>query len=101
MAQELDVNPAAEQSIERERVVRPAPILREEHEESSFTRVLEQQAAKIPSDWFLAAALAAMTGSLVLELAQRPRLSRFVGMWAPSLLIMGVYNKLVKTLRPR
>jgi hypothetical protein len=93
-------NPAADASTE-EHVVNPAPVLREEHAEGSFTRVLEQQAAKIPSHWFLAASFGAMIGSVTLELTGRRHASRFVGMWAPSLLVMGVYNKLVKTLGPR
>lgn len=97
----MDVNPKAEQSMEQEHVFDPAPILREEHAESSLTRTLEQQTAKVPSHWFLAASLASMVLAAGLELAGRSRASRFVGMWAPSLLVMGVYNKLVKTLGPR
>jgi hypothetical protein len=42
-----------------------------------------------------------MGASLVLELSGRRLLSRFVGMWAPMLLTMGVNNKLVKTSGPR
>lgn len=97
----VDTNPAREESTEERYIVDPAPVLREEHAESSLTRVLEQQAAKVPSHWFLAAALVAMLGSAGLEAAGRRHASRFVGMWAPSLLVMGVYNKLVKTLGPR
>ena len=97
----LEVNPAAEASLEQEHVFEPAPVVRGEHSEASFTRALEQQSAKIPSHWFLAASLTAMAASLGLELAGERRWSRFVGMWAPSLLVMGVYNKLVKSLGPR
>jgi hypothetical protein len=39
--------------------------------------------------------------SLVLELTGRRDVSRFVGMWAPTLLTMGVYNKVVKLMGPR
>ena len=78
-----------------------APVVRTEHVEHSFTRLLEQQTAKIPSHWFLFASLASMATSLGLELTGRRSASRFVGMWSPSLLIIGVYNKLVKTLGPR
>jgi hypothetical protein len=41
-----------------------------------------------------------MVASIGLEVADRPRWSRFVGMWAPTLLLVGVYNKLVKTFGP-
>ena len=95
---EPDVNPASDAS---ERSYEPTPVVRDEHSEASFTRVIEQQAAKMPSHVFLLAALASMGISLGLELAGRRETSRFVGMWAPSLLTMGVYNKLVKSLRPR
>lgn len=93
-----DVNPAAEAS---EQAYRPAPVFRAEHAESRFTRLVEQQAAKLPSHAFLVAAIAAMGCSLATELAGRTRVSRFVGMWPAPLLVMGVYNKLVKTLGAR
>jgi hypothetical protein len=91
-----DVNPAAGRVGARE-----SPVLRPEHAESSFTRLLEQQAAKIPSDLFLSAAIASMVISLGCELTDRRRASRFIGMWPGPLLVMGVYNKLVKLLGPR
>jgi hypothetical protein len=97
---EVDVNPAAEKSLE---VYLPAPVVREEHSEDWLTRLVEQQTAKIPSSWLLIAALGALGASLALELRGDERWSKFVGMWAPTLLITGVYNKLVKELagRPR
>jgi hypothetical protein len=67
----------------------------------SHTRLIEQQAAKIPSDVFLFLALGSMGLSLALELTGKENQSRFVGMWAPTLLTMGVYNKLVKTFGPQ
>ncbi|KFA92051.1 hypothetical protein Q664_17150 [Archangium violaceum Cb vi76] len=75
--------------------------MRAEHAEGSFTRLLEQQTAKIPSDFFLFASLCAMAFSLGAELTRRDRASRFVGMWVGPLLIMGVYNKMVKTFGAR
>ena len=96
MAQ-LEVNPAAEVSL----INAPAPVLRPEHAEGDLARLIEQQTAKIPSHWFLVGALGAMSLSLMLELAGRLRESRFVGQWPAPLLIMGIYNKLVKTLGTR
>lgn len=95
---ESDVNPASETS---RRVYRRAPVVRDEHAEGSLTRLIEQQTAKMPSDLFLFAALASMAASLAFEIVGNERMSRFVGMWAPTLLVMGVYNKLVKSLGPR
>lgn len=95
---ERDVNPAADRV---EDIYRAAPVVRDEHGEGQLTRLIEQQTARIPSHWFLAAAITTMVASLGFELAGRTRLSRFVGMWVPTLLISGVYNKLVKTLGPQ
>ncbi len=93
-----DVNPASEAS---ERSYEAAPVLRIEHAEDSFTRIIEQQTAKVPSNVFLVLAFGAMGASLWFELRGNQRMSRFVGMWPGPLLVMGVYNKLVKTFGPR
>jgi hypothetical protein len=95
---EIEVNPAGGRLGS---VPRAAPVRRPEHDENSLTRVVEHQTAKIPSDVFLFAALASMAASLLMELRGRERGSRFVGMWVGPLLIMGVYNKLVKITGPR
>lgn len=92
-----DVNPAGREAV----TYAPAPVVRDEHAESTFTRLLEQQAAKVPSDVFLFAALGAMGLAVALEAVGHSRASRFVGMWPPALLAMGVYNKLVKVVGPR
>jgi hypothetical protein len=94
---ELDVNPAAVASL----TPAPAPVLRPEHTEGELARLIEQQTAKIPSHWFLLGAVSSMGLSLALELAGRGRASRFIGQWPAPLLIMGMYNKLVKTLGTR
>lgn len=91
-------NPAAEKS---EKEYEPTPVLREEHAESQLTRVIEQQTAKLPSDLFLFGALACMGASVALEMTGNSRAARFVGMWPPALLTMGMYNKLVKVMGTR
>lgn len=98
MPDPADVNPAAEAS---ERLYEPSPVLRDEHAEGTLTRLIEQQAARLPSDVFLFCALGAMGLSLALHIAGREQQSRFVGMWPPAILTMGVYNKVVKVFRPR
>jgi hypothetical protein len=94
---DLDVNPAADKSL----ISEAAPVRRAEHAEGDLARIIEQQTAKLPSHWFLMAAFSAMGAALALELAGRQRASRFVGQWPTPLLIMGMYNKLVKTLGTR
>ena len=76
-------------------------MVRPEHAEGDLARLIEQQTAKIPSHWFLIGAFGAMGLSLGLELAGRRREGRFVGQWPTPLLIMGIYNKIVKTLGTR
>jgi hypothetical protein len=69
---------------------------RHEHREGRVARAIETRTAKVPSDTFLWAAVGSMIGSAVLHATGRQHLSLFVGQWAPTLLIMGLYNKLVK-----
>lgn len=79
----------------------PVPVVRPEHAEGDLARLIEQQTAKLPSHWFLFAALGVMGASLGLELSGRSRAARFIGMWPTPLLVAGMYNKLVKTLGTR
>ena len=95
---EPDTNPASDAS---EMVYQAAPVFRAEHGESRLTRLIEQQAAKLPSVVFLMLSLGSMAGSLVLHVAGRRRAGQFIGMWPGPLLTMGVYNKLVKTFGAR
>jgi hypothetical protein len=65
--------------------------------EGEMTKRIEQQTAKIPSIGFLGLAVGSMVASAALAfVAQRKELANFVGLWAPSLLLIGIYNKLVK-----
>lgn len=67
-----------------------------DHSEGAVARMIEEQTAKLPSDTFLWAAGASIVGSLLLKAAGRDHASLFVGQWAPTFLILGLYNKLVK-----
>ena len=64
--------------------------------EGRIARGIERQTAKLPSDAFLWAALASIGGSLYLQVTWQQKTSLFVGQWAPTFLILGLYNKLVK-----
>jgi hypothetical protein len=74
----------------------PKPTPRAEHREGRVARAIEQQTAKLPSDAFLWAAVGSMGLSLALEMMGEEKKANFVGHWAPTLLIFGLYNKLVK-----
>lgn len=82
--------------IDTERMTEGVSGYRPEHGEGTVARAIEQQTAKLPSDTFLWSALGAMAGSLALQLAGRKQLGNFVGQWVPTLLIFGLYNKIVK-----
>lgn len=64
--------------------------------EGPVAKAIEKQTAKLPSDIFLWAALAAMGASLTLKILQKKHTALFVGQWAAPFLLLGVYNKLVK-----
>jgi hypothetical protein len=74
----------------------PLPGARKEHREGAVARSIEQQTAKIPSDWFLWAAFGSIAASLAFKIAKNHDAADFVGHWAPTILILGMYNKLVK-----
>lgn len=71
---------------------------REEHGEGRVARVIEEQTSKLPSDVFLWAAAGSIAASATLQMMGNKNASVFVGQWAPTLLILGLYNKLVKQL---
>jgi len=67
-----------------------------EFREGDVARAIEQQTAKLPSDLFLWAAGGSIVGSILLQCTGAKHASLFVGQWAPTLLILGLYNKMVK-----
>ena len=67
-----------------------------DHKEGELTKKIENQTAKLPSDTFLFTAMGAMALSLALKCTGRKDDAVFVGQWVAPILIMGVYDKLVK-----
>ena len=64
--------------------------------EGRVAKAIEGQTSKLPSDTFLWMAVGAMAASATLQMIGNKHVSLFVGQWAPTFLILGVYNKLVK-----
>lgn len=65
--------------------------------EGRITQLIERQTARFQSADWLALAIGSMALSAVTTLVfERRALGNFFGLWAPSLLLIGVYNKLVK-----
>jgi hypothetical protein len=70
-----------------------------EQKEGPLARGLESQTSKLPSDVWLWASVGSMLVSLGLQLSGNRKtkdVSNFIGQWAPTLLILGLYNKVVK-----
>ena len=67
-----------------------------EHKEGRVAKAIEQQTAKLPSDLWLWASIGSMAASLYYQYKGERDQSLFIGQWAAPLLLLGVYNKLVK-----
>jgi hypothetical protein len=68
----------------------------QQHSEGPVARTIEQQTARIPSDVFLWAAFGSIGLSLFLQVSGKKEEATFVGHWAPTFLLLGLYNKIVK-----
>ena len=80
-------------------MIKTAPVnVREDHSEGFLAKTIEEQTGKLPSVTFLWLALASIATSLTLKISGRGKDALFVGQWAPTFLLLGVYNKLVKQL---
>jgi hypothetical protein len=66
--------------------------------EGRTTHEVEKQTSKVPSLTFMGFAAGAMVASAALMLTGRKQLGNFVGQWAPTILIMGLYNKIAKEI---
>ena len=69
----------------------------ENYEEGKVAETIESQTAKLPSDLFLWAALSSMGVSLAFKILKQKHTALFVGQWAAPFLLLGIYNKIVKT----
>ncbi|MCD7976291.1 MAG: hypothetical protein LUG51_03725 [Tannerellaceae bacterium] len=67
--------------------------------EGFLTSALENQTSRVPSGVYLTVAVATMAAALTFKCLGRKHkhTALFVGQWAAPLLIMGLYNKIVKT----
>lgn len=66
------------------------------HSEGKVARTIEDQTARLPSDSFLWAALAAVGVAMAMQVKGRALTGLFVGQWVAPFLLLGVYNKIVK-----
>ncbi|WP_114750047.1 hypothetical protein [Pleomorphovibrio marinus] len=71
--------------------------MNDQKNEGKVAKEIENKTAVIPSDVFLWTSIASMGVSLTLKLFGKDKLALFVGQWSSPFLLMGVYNKIVKT----
>lgn len=67
------------------------------HSEGPVAKMIEDQTSRLPSDAYLWTGIGLMAVSFVLQLSGRQKLSNFIGHWPTNILLMGLYNKIVKT----
>lgn len=65
--------------------------------EDEVTKNIEKYTAAIPSSAYLAVAMGAVGLSLLAQLSGRGKWGNFIAQWVPTWLILGLYNKVVKT----
>lgn len=65
--------------------------------EGETTKKIESMTARVPSQTYLYASIAAMAGSSILKSFGHKHMALFVGQWVAPFLLFGIYNKIVKT----
>lgn len=95
MEPETMTDTAQEHSAERDRGRQPEPS---GEGTERLNHYVENLASRTPTLFFVFAAFGAMIVSALLQGRKERHLSLFVGQWAPSLLLLGLFNKLSKTM---
>ena len=67
-----------------------------EQGEGELTKTIEHYTSQVPSGAYLSLAIGSIGLSLTLQLLGRKQEAQFVGQWVPTILILGLYNKMVK-----
>ena len=67
-----------------------------EVKEGQTTALIESYTSKVPSGFYLGAAIASIAASVVFKVSKKDHAALFVGQWVAPFLILGLYNKMVK-----
>jgi len=70
--------------------------MQEMQREGEVAKRIERVTARIPSDVFLWGSVASIATALGFMFARKRQAANFIGQWVPTLLLLGLYNKLVK-----
>lgn len=67
---------------------------------NEMIKVIETKTAQVPSHIYLGLAAGAIALSAgMFAISRRKDIANFIGLWAPSLLLLGLYNKSVKPIK--
>ncbi|WP_435007122.1 hypothetical protein P12x_004500 [Tundrisphaera lichenicola] len=64
--------------------------------EGEVTKAIEYYTSQVPSGTYLSLAVGSIGLSLALRMMGQKQAATFVGQWVPTILILGLYNKVVK-----
>jgi hypothetical protein len=67
-----------------------------ENDEGTITKTIEHYTSQVPSGTYLSLAVGSIGVSLALRMLGQKHAANFVGQWVPTILILGLYNKMVK-----
>jgi len=67
-----------------------------EHKEGTITKTIEHYTSMVPSGTYLTLAVGSIGLAAAMKLMGRDKDAQFIGHWVPTILILGLYNKLVK-----
>lgn len=67
-----------------------------DHKEGEVAKAIEKETSKLPSDLFLWIGLGCLGASAILRVTGLSSFGQMVGQVAAPILIMGLYNKIVK-----
>jgi hypothetical protein len=67
-----------------------------EHHEGTMTKTIEHYTSMVPSGTFLGLAVGAIGLSAMMHMAGKKEDAQFIGHWVPTILLLGLYNKMVK-----
>lgn len=65
--------------------------------EDQVSKYIEDKTSHVPSTAFLGAAIIAMGVSAGIKCMGHDKTALFIGQWAAPFLLLGIYNKIVKT----
>ena len=76
--------------------MRSSGVAPREQGEGELTKQIEYYTSQVPSGVYLSLAMGSIGLSALFHLAGRKHDAQFVGQWVPTILLLGLYNKLVK-----